>query len=70
MEKSAQDLRRAGAKFDYFLDRMEIWLKKNKIQLIELFRTLDAEGEGAITYEEFKACKCARERFYWVASSL
>ncbi len=55
LEKSSDTLRKSGAPFFEFMDRMDRWLLKNANKAIELYRRFDQTGEGMVTYDEFKA---------------
>jgi len=34
---------------------MDKWLKKNYRKMLDIFKTLDVDGEGYVTFDEFKA---------------
>ena len=41
--------------FHDFINRMDQWLVNNCKTLIRFFRKLDEDGEGVLTYEDFKS---------------
>ena len=55
IEKATDKLKNSGAQFQYLIDRMDRWLLKNARTLVEYFRQFDQEGEGFLSYEEFKS---------------
>ena len=57
LEKEADILRRSGDNFMEFLNRIERWTSRHFKKIADLFRKFDQSGEGAITYDEFKAGK-------------
>ena len=41
--------------YQLFLDRMNRWIKRNNYKAIELYQKFDKNGDGSLTYDEFKA---------------
>ncbi|XP_071943910.1 uncharacterized protein [Antedon mediterranea] len=55
LEKATELLVSNEDSFDSFVDRMDRWLTSNTHKAIELFRKCDVDGDGVLTYDEFKA---------------
>ena len=43
--------------YQNFLDRMDRWITANKHKAVELFKRFDLNGDGVLTYDEFKSGK-------------
>lgn len=65
--------------FNDFVDRMDRWLKQKTSCAVEMFKKIDTEGEGIISYSLFKSgkflyskllTKQTQEEFIWVKSVL
>ena len=50
--------------FHDFINRMDQWLVNNCKTLIRFFRKLDEDGEGVLTYEDFKSGNIVCNFFY------
>ncbi|XP_033126705.1 uncharacterized protein LOC117124550 [Anneissia japonica] len=55
LEKATELLTTDANSFDNFVDRIDRWLASNRHKAIELFRKCDVNGDGVLTYDEFKA---------------
>ncbi len=55
LEKQCDKMKASGAPFLEFIDRMDQWLVKNYSATAQLLKTVDADGEGYVTFEEFKS---------------
>lgn len=55
LEKQTDTLRRSGQPFQNFVHRLDRWLLQNHRKVTELFRKFDHQGDGVVTYDEFKA---------------
>lgn len=41
--------------YKVFIDKIDHWMKKNSESVKDLFRTFDTEGEGAVSFDSFRA---------------
>ena len=41
--------------YQNFLERMDRWIASNKHKAVELFKRFDINGDGVLTYDEFKS---------------
>ncbi|CAH1780261.1 unnamed protein product [Owenia fusiformis] len=55
LEKAAEVLRTSGDKYMQFVDTVDRWVVKNGTKAIQLFRRFDSDGDGFLSYDEFKS---------------
>ncbi|XP_067651047.1 microtubule-actin cross-linking factor 1, isoforms 6/7-like isoform X2 [Haliotis asinina] len=55
LEKSTEKIRNNPEMFNVFVNRMDRWLKQKSSCAVEMFKKIDTEGEGIITYSQFKS---------------
>ena len=62
LEKDCEKMRAEKDKFHDFINRMDSWLVSHCRELRRYFMQFDEEGEGILTYDDFKSgkslCKC------------
>ena len=56
-EKACDKIRADKIQFHDFINRMDSWLVKNHKNIARYFRRFDEDGEGILTYEDFKSGK-------------
>ncbi|GFO25361.1 calcium-dependent protein kinase 5 [Plakobranchus ocellatus] len=55
LEKQIEKLKADTAYYDGFIKRMHQWLLDNADTAVEMFRQIDSDGEGLLSFDEFKA---------------
>ena len=55
LEKSVAKLKGNKDFFNQFIYNMDKWLVKNSKHMLNMFKQLDVEDEGTLTYDEFKS---------------
>lgn len=76
LEKACDKIRAEKAHFHDFINRMDSWLVKNHKNIARYFRRFDEDGEGILTYEDFKSgmldmmCPCTNVELYMLCKLL
>ncbi|XP_019629836.1 PREDICTED: uncharacterized protein LOC109474060 [Branchiostoma belcheri] len=55
LEKECSDYKANDQLYEAYVDRMDRWLRTNYGRSIDLFRKFDTNGDGVVSYEEFKS---------------
>ncbi|XP_071091862.1 uncharacterized protein [Haliotis cracherodii] len=55
LEKNTDKIRNNPEMFNDFVDRMDRWLRQKTSCAVEMFKKIDTEGEGIISYSLFKS---------------
>ncbi|XP_022103410.1 uncharacterized protein LOC110986092 isoform X3 [Acanthaster planci] len=55
LEKACELMTSQTDLYQNFLDRMDRWIVANKHKAVELFKRFDRNGDGVLTYDEFKS---------------
>ncbi|XP_041375999.1 uncharacterized protein LOC121388638 [Gigantopelta aegis] len=58
LEKAIRKLKENPVYFHSFLGRMDRWLVGVAPTVVEIFKQLDQDGEGVVSYDDFKAGMC------------
>ena len=55
LEKQMEKLKADVCYYDRFINRMHQWLLDNAETAVEMFRQIDSDGEGLLSFDEFKS---------------
>ena len=55
LEKQVEKLKEDVVHYDRFINRMHQWLLDNADTAVEMFRHIDSDGEGLLSFDEFKS---------------
>lgn len=76
LEKACEKMRADKPQFHEFINRMDSWLIKNHKNITRYFRKFDDDGEGILTYEDFRSgmldmlCPCTNTELYMLCKLL